>query len=65
MKQYSSELISFVTCLIFDSWNGISKIDLETAAEDIDAWRSEGYEDLPEDLTPESYMNIWNDICEA
>lgn len=38
-----------------------SKMDVETARTDLDNFRADGW-DLPEDITPESYTEAWNDL---
>lgn len=62
--EYSDELINFVFGLSY----GVEPepIDIDTALQDILEWISEGYEDLPFDLNPASYMDIWNNqVCKG
>lgn len=62
--EYSDELINFIFSLSY----GVEPepIDIDTARQDIHEWISEGYEDLPEDLNPASYMDIWNNqVCKG
>lgn len=39
-------------------------MDLETARIDLAHFAADGF-DLPEDITPESYMEAWNDLVNA
>lgn len=43
------------------SWDESENIDLITAIHDLDNFRTDGW-DVPEDLTPESYMDMMNSI---
>lgn len=47
---------------LFDTAIDASPITAELAAEDLDRFRAEGW-DVPEDLTPEEYAEIWNGFC--
>ena len=40
------------------------RMDLETAKIDLNNFRSDGW-DLPEGITPESYMEAWNELVEG
>ena len=44
---------------LFDSALDTSQMTAELAAEDLDRFRSEGW-NVPEDLTAEEYAEIWN-----
>ena len=62
--EYSDDLINFVFGLSYGV--DLVPIDIDTALQDIHEWISEGYEDLPEDLNPASYMDIWNNqVCKG
>lgn len=39
-------------------------LDIDTAAEDLDNFRSDGWT-LPDDITPESYAAEWNRLVNA
>ena len=38
-------------------------MDLDTARTDLENFRRDGWE-LPEGITPESYMDAWNEVAE-
>lgn len=59
-KEYSSDVINFVACLVFGA--DMIPITIEDATFDIQEWKKEG-SDLPGDLTPEAYAEIWNNFC--
>lgn len=60
---YSSDLINFVAGLTYGA--DLAPITLEDAAYDIECWKEEDLlEDMPADLTPESYCELWNKFCE-
>ncbi len=62
--EYSDDLINFVFGLSYGA--DLVPIDIDTALQDILEWISEGYEDLPFDLNPASYMDIWNNqVCKG
>ena len=39
------------------------RMDIETAIIDLENFRADGY-DVPDSLTPESYMSIWNSLID-
>lgn len=53
---------SFVNSL----WLGLSYtpeiMTVEDAAYDIENFKAEGWEDIPEELTPEVYASLWNEM---
>ena len=51
----------FVRNLWENSDNYDSMMDIETAQQDLDNFRSEFW-DVPEDLTAEEYASIWNEL---
>ena len=44
---------------LFDNAIDAAPMTVEIAAADLDNFRNEGW-DVPEDLTPEEYADIWN-----
>lgn len=61
-KEYSADVVNFIACLVFGA--DLIPITVADAAYDIQEWKKEGM-DLPEDLTPEAYAEIWNGFCEV
>ena len=59
-------IVEFVKNVRENEENGAysEKMDLETAKIDLDNFRSDGW-DLPEGITPESYMDAWNKLVEG
>jgi len=49
----------FVRNLFDADSNGVGRLSVEDAAQDLRNFRAEGW-DLPEDITPETYAEIWN-----
>lgn len=60
--KYSTDLINFVSCLLYGTEK--EPIDLKTAAFDIQEWEKDGME-LPNDITPEKYMLLWNELIKT
>lgn len=54
----------FVEDLYNNSQVQSETIDLSTAAMDLDNFRADGWT-LPEDITPEGYMEAWNELVEC
>lgn len=59
----------FVANLFDECRNDVAPIDIETAKEDLQNFRKEAISapdcwEVPEDLTPEEYMKIWNALYE-
>lgn len=53
----------FVRSLFENSNDYTTRMDIETARQDLDNFRADGW-DLPEDITPEDYMEAWNDLID-
>lgn len=47
---------------LFDNALDSSPMTTDIAAEDLDRFRAEGWE-VPEDITPNEYAEIWNRFC--
>ena len=47
---------------VFDTSIDTAPMTAEVAAEDLAFFRAEGW-DVPDDITPEEYADIWNRFC--
>ena len=57
-------LSEFVRNLWENSEDYTTRMDIETARQDLDNFRRSEF-DMPEDITPESYMESWNELVTA
>ncbi len=55
------EIECFVNSLILASTEGREPMTVEEAAQSIREWQAEGWEDIPEGLTPEILSKLWNE----
>ena len=53
---------AFVASLLYEM--DVHPITLEQAAQGLEIWRAEGWEDIPEGLTPEILRDLWNKYLE-
>ena len=53
----------FVMNLWENSSDFTARMDIETARQDLDTFRAEGW-DMPDDITPEDYMEVWNELVD-
>lgn len=63
MMKMSDKAAMFITTL-FDNDRDHDYMTLETATTDLEYFASQG-DEIPSDLTPELYMNTWNELVEA
>ena len=54
----------FVRNLWENSSDYTTKMDINTAQNDLDTFRAEGW-DVPEDLTAEEYAEAWNELVDS
>ena len=60
-EEQNMTITEFVKTLWENSPYGTEPIDIETARIDLEHFAADGIE-LPEGITPESYMEAWNDL---
>lgn len=51
----------FINSLILASTEGREPMTVESAAQSLQEWNAEGWEDIPEDLDAETLAALWND----
>ena len=57
-------LSEFVRNLFENSNDYTTRMDIDTARQDLDNFRRSEF-DMPEDITPEDYMEAWNELITA
>lgn len=56
-----SDVNAFVAGIFLASTEGREPMTVEDAAQNLREWKSEQWDDIPEDLTPELLSSLWND----